>query len=179
MDKPNINKLKENGDIEGLIRAFDISFSMNQSVSEKASDALVKIGEPAVEPLIKALKDKDLFVQHNAALTLGLIALKGIKDVRAIEPLIQALKDKTFIVRESAATALGAIGGEKAVEPLIQTLKDKEERVRKAATVGLGLIGNAKAIDAITAVMNNTNEDEDVRKNAAAVLKKLMAKKKK
>ena len=49
----------------------------------------MKIGAPAVEPLIAALRDKDWHVREGAAEALG-----WIKDPSAVEPLIGALKDK-------------------------------------------------------------------------------------
>jgi HEAT repeat protein len=50
-----------------------------------AKDSLVKIGEPAVEPLIAALNSKNENVRLFAVW-----ALEGIGDPRAVEPLIQA-----------------------------------------------------------------------------------------
>ena len=67
----------------------------------------MKIGEPAVEPLIEALKDKDQDVRWEAALALG-----NIGDERAVEPLIEALKDEDEDVREAAGEALEKIKGE-------------------------------------------------------------------
>ena len=77
-------------------------------------DKCVEIGEPAVEPLIKALGDSDYRVREGAAEALGTIG-----DGRAVEPLIRALNDANGDVREGAAGALGKIG-EPAVEPLIR-----------------------------------------------------------
>ncbi|MBU2598836.1 MAG: HEAT repeat domain-containing protein [Actinobacteria bacterium] len=50
--------------------------------------ALGEIGEPAVEPLILALKNKNIFVRRRAA-----EALEKIEDKRAVEALTQALYD--------------------------------------------------------------------------------------
>ena len=86
-------------------------------VAKKEWDEAVKLGEPAVEPLINALKDEDSGVRWKAA-----EALEEIGDERAVEPLINALKDEDSGVREGAAEALGEIGDERAVEPLINCL---------------------------------------------------------
>ena len=59
---------------------------MTFSRRDSTIESLVKIGEPAVEPLINALKDKDSFVRWKAT---G--ALVKIGDERAVEPLINAL----------------------------------------------------------------------------------------
>jgi HEAT repeat protein len=49
---PNIEKLKAKGDIKGLIKALD--YTKDETILECAVEALVRIGEPAVNPLIKA-----------------------------------------------------------------------------------------------------------------------------
>jgi HEAT repeat protein len=120
-------------------------------------DECVKIGAPAVEPLIAALKDGDSDVREAAAGALGKIGWKPEKGeaealyliaqgkwdecvkigAPAVEPLIAALKDGDSGVREAVAKALGAIGDARAVEPLIAALKDGEPGVRKAAAEAL------------------------------------------
>jgi HEAT repeat protein len=53
--KPNIEKMKVEKDVKGLVRAWRTS--LDRDVRMKAEWALGEIGEPAVEPMIKALKD--------------------------------------------------------------------------------------------------------------------------
>ena len=48
---PNVDRMKAAGDVDGLIQLL----SGKQSVKNKAGQALVDIGEPAVGPLIDAL----------------------------------------------------------------------------------------------------------------------------
>jgi len=100
-----------------------------------AAEALVKIGTPAVEPLIAALKmprrtmkewlmrDVDFRVHREA-----LAALVEI-GTPAVEPLIAALKHSESDVRKAAVHALQEIGDARAVEPLIATLKDTDSDV--------------------------------------------------
>jgi len=57
----------------------------------KCLDILVKIGEPAIEPLCDALKDKR---QKNPVYKYVGEALARIKDLRAVEPLIGVLKQE-------------------------------------------------------------------------------------
>lgn len=53
---PDVQKLKANRDIDGLIKALD--YEKDLSVRSAAADALGKTGDaPAVEPLITVLKD--------------------------------------------------------------------------------------------------------------------------
>ena len=126
--KPNIEKLKEKEDVEGLIKALKFERYKDVDLIRDAVEALGKTGKPAVEPLIQALKDEDHGVRSSAAEALGMIGHKS-----AVEPLIQTLKDKHWYVRKASAVALGNIGDERAVEPLGDSLKDDEEEVREAA----------------------------------------------
>jgi len=128
------------------------------SVRWEAAGALGKIGEPAVEPLINALKDEDSSVRWGAAEALG-----EIGDERAVEPLINALKDEDSDVRWKAAEALVKIG-EPAVEPLIHALKDEDSDVRAAAAMALGKIGDERAVEPLTEAL----EDESYQVREAA-----------
>jgi HEAT repeat protein len=97
-----------------------------------APHELVKLGKPAVEPLIQKLKQTNSLHQRIAAYVLG-----EIGDVRAVKPLILKLNDSDVDVRSYAAEALGKLGDIRAVEPLTQISKDKDESVRKAAEEAL------------------------------------------
>ena len=88
----------------------------NCSVRIAAAKTLVKIGKPAVEPLIAVLKDKnELFARQTAAKALGKIG-----DSRAVEPLVAILKDikdkgkysLDLFVQAEAAEALKKITGQ-------------------------------------------------------------------
>jgi len=119
-------KLKAKKDVKGFIKALDIYYP---GVEERAAEALREIGEPAVEPLIKALGDSDEYVRKKAAEALGKIG-----DARAVKPLIKALGDSDMGVRENAAWALGEIGDARAVDALSElVVHDKNKYVREAA----------------------------------------------
>lgn len=83
-DAPDIEELKSNQDVEGLINAM--GYESDSKIHLDALHALINIGEPAVEPLIKALKDVNNEIRVGAASSLGWIG-----DARAIEPLIEVL----------------------------------------------------------------------------------------
>ncbi|MBC7248316.1 MAG: HEAT repeat domain-containing protein [Actinobacteria bacterium] len=74
------------------------------NVREAARKALVRIGEPAVAPLIAALRHHHIAVRKAAA-----DVLREIGDERAVNPLLSALKDRDWEVREAARAALAAI----------------------------------------------------------------------
>lgn len=123
-----LKNIKSPDAIEVLIRAFN-----HCNVGEDAARALVEIGEPAVVPLIVALKDSHADVRQFSAM-----ALAEIKDPRAIEPLILALKDNDFSVRLAAAKALGEMHELRAIKPLIDTLKvDTSNTVQMVAVKSL------------------------------------------
>jgi len=131
---------------------------------KEATKALVKIGKPAVQPLIAALKDENLYVRLNAAKALG-----NITDPRAVEPLIAALKDENRWVRKNVAEALVKIG-EPAIKPLIAALKDENSDVRWMATKALVKIGKP-AVQPLIAALKD--ENLYVRRNAAYALWKI------
>jgi len=119
---PNIEKMEAKGDVKGLIRALRTDKYVKGGYRREAAGALIRIGAPAVEPLIQALKDKDPVIRFGAADALG-----EIGDRRAVGPLIEALND--IGVRWRAATdALGKIGDHRAVDPVIQASKDIDVR---------------------------------------------------
>jgi len=92
---------------------------------DDATNALVELGEPALERLVKALKDKDEMVRKQAVLALGRIKHGG-----AVDPLIEMLADADWFTRLTAAAALEAIGdprGRDAIKPLT---KDPDMVVR-------------------------------------------------
>ena len=117
--------------IETLSDNTSLAFSNNPkneatTPSWEAVEALAKIGKPAVEPLIAALKDHDRAA--DALVKIG---------KRAVEPLIAALKDENIHVRSNAVYVLGEIKDQRAVEPLIAALKDENIHVRARAADAL------------------------------------------
>ena len=133
-------------------------------IAKKQWKEFTKIGKPAVELLIQALKDEDYQVRGGAA-----EALREIGDKRAVEPLINVLKaDKNSHVRWGAAVALGEIGDKRAVEPLINALKaDKDSR--RGAANALGELKDTRAVEPLINVLK-ADKDFHVRGSAANAL---------
>jgi len=128
------------------------------------SKALIKVGIPAVESLIKLLEDKNRAVRQRASYALG-----EIMDKRAVEPLIHSLIDDDDKVRGSVAFALGEFGDSRAVEPLTQALKDTNVDVRMNAADALGVIGDSKAVKQLILILKR-DEEWVVRQSAARAL---------
>ena len=152
---PDIEELKSNQDVKGLIKALGYK-SEDYLIPNNAAFALVEIGEPAVEPLIEALKNENSQVRGRAAFALG-----GIGDIRAVEPLIEALND-TSIIRSNAAAALGKIGDARAVEPLIKVLDDEDETVQLNVTDALVKIGEPSVEPLIEALKNENSQVRNI-----------------
>src|SRR5215467_11160530 len=120
---PNVEALEAKRDVQSLIKA--LGYQKRDNVRQAAAEALGKVGAPAVEPLIAALKEGYM---HAAATE----ALSKI-GAPAVEPLIAALKDQEINVRKAAAEVLGKIGDARAVEPLIAACNDQSSEMNKAA----------------------------------------------
>jgi HEAT repeat protein len=146
------------------------------NVREAAQDALAMIGSPAVDPLVKALRE--YHIRRYVIQILGKIkdervldplfvqlrneefkdeATKALIDVGppAVERLTAVINDKDKNVRKHAVQALGAIGIPETVELLIEATKDEEWEVRLAAIAGLDLIGDERGKPAIKALMKD------------------------
>ncbi|MEW6542097.1 MAG: HEAT repeat domain-containing protein [Nitrospirota bacterium] len=130
-------------------------------VREAAVEALGMVGSPAVEPLLRQLRDWDIrkFVIR---------ALGKIKDERVLEPLIGQLRSDEFNL--DATEALVELG-EPAVERLVAALKDKDELARKQAVIALGRIKSAAALEPLIEMLKD--KDWFTRLTAAAALEKL------
>jgi len=131
-----LGEAKDARAVEPLIAALG-----DKGCGHTAANALAKIGKPAVETLIVALKNENPFVRRNAAEALG-----EIKDSSAVKPLINALKDNDLIVRRNAAKALGKIQDSSAEEPLTSALKDESPAVRRNAAIALREMGKPEAV---------------------------------
>jgi HEAT repeat protein len=130
-------------------------------VREAAVEAIAQVGSPAVELLIKLLRDWD--IRKYAILALG-----KIRDERVLDPLMLQLRSDEF--KDDAIQALVELG-EPAVERLIGALRDKDENVRKSAVLALGRIKSAAAIDPLIDMTKDA--DWFIRLTAAAALESI------
>lgn len=150
---PDVKKLREKGDVKGLIKAigYDKGYSR---VSSEAADALSEINDPkALDSLLNALNDSNAKVRASAAYALG-----NIGDLKSVEPLIVALNDSEPKVCASAAVSLGKLGDLKAVDPLIIAIKSSaSEDVRSCAAEVLGELNDPKAIESLTVALKDKN----------------------
>ncbi|MFO7966347.1 MAG: HEAT repeat domain-containing protein [Archaeoglobaceae archaeon] len=109
----------------------------NWRVRKAIINSLIKIGQPALDPLIETLETEvEVAKREYAAKALGLLG-----DTKAVESLIEALKDENENVRDKAAQALGEIKDERAIKPLEAALSDVHWFVRKSAAASLNNYG--------------------------------------
>jgi len=128
-------------------------------------DELVKIGEPAIEPLIICLKDKECQVRKSAIECLGKINAK-----QAVDPLIECLKDENMEVCTAAIESLGKIGDKKAIEPLLNLLNQENRDLHNTIIDGLISIGEATVIPLIN---NLRNGNTGIFEHAEEILTKI------
>ena len=122
--KPKTEKQQIDYLIASIVPPSNRSFSLNDNLT-KIAKKLIRIGEPAVPNLIKALKtdgkpDRIRRIISRVAYTLGRIG-----DERAVEPLLEVLENNLLIdeynqILNETARALGELGSSKAVEPLVK-----------------------------------------------------------
>lgn len=120
--------LGELGDVTAVKHLIGNLNDESSHISKNAFDAILKIGNPAVNPLIIALNDENATIRSKAVLALG-----EIGDKSSVEHLIKCLNDESSGVRNNAAIALGNIGDERALFYLDQSLEDTNGHVRDKA----------------------------------------------
>jgi HEAT repeat protein len=119
----------------------------NTELRARAAKVLVAIGKPSVEPLTHTLRDPSDLVRWRAARTLGKIG-----DPYAIPSLIDALGEDDILLRRDAADALAKLGSP-ALEPLILALQGGQPQIQKEAAEVLGRLGDSRAIEPLRATL--------------------------
>jgi len=130
-------------------------------VREASIEALAMIGSPAVELLLRYIRDYD--ARKPVIKTLG-----KINDERVLDPLISLLHNDEF--KDDATWALAELG-KPAIGRLLELLKDPDEGIRKQAILALGEIKDASCVDALIESLKDT--DWFTRLSAASALEKI------
>ena len=112
-------------------------------------NAIEMMGSAVVEPLIKALGDREGTVRKFAAMVLG-----NLRDMRAIEELGMAVYDLHHEVSHAAAEALAKFGAP-AVGVLSDALRHPEAAVREHAIIGLGKIQDVRVAPLMIEMLND------------------------
>jgi HEAT repeat protein len=141
-------------------------------------DIFIKIGDPPVESLIAAFRERTVN-KHKGGHSCLAKVLGDIGDPRAVESLIAAIADVDGDVSEAAVEALGKIGDPRAVEPLIKVLKDGSWRLGCAAARALGEIGDSRGVEPLISIVVSPGDYQgsfDLSEAAALALCKMYRK---
>jgi HEAT repeat protein len=127
--------------------------------------AIEKRGSAAVDPLIRALEDKEGTVRKFAAALLGRLG-----DSRAIEPLSMALYDLHHDVGNASAESLAKFGAP-AVDVLIEALSHPEMWIRIHSISALSRIKDPRVAIVLMEMLNDP--EREVKKHVIAALGEL------
>jgi len=167
---PNIDKLERSQNIDGLIKALDYE---KKSIKSDAKEALIRIGSPAVEPLLSALDNSSVMDRGLIIEVLGEIggektfeslvsllnddsneeiAYKIVKQLpnfgeQAIPYLIDSVKSRSEVTYD-AEKGLSKIG-KPALEPVIELLYDPEDSIKASGIRILEEIDDPRSIQAL------------------------------
>ncbi len=130
-------------------------------VREVAVEAIAEVGPPAVDLLIRYMRDWE-------SRKYVIRAMGKVNDERVLDPLMSMLHNDEF--KDDTTRALIELG-KPAVPRLIAALSDKDEFVRKQAILALGAIQDPEAVDPLIALLHD--QDWWTRLTAAAALEKI------
>jgi HEAT repeat protein len=154
-----------------------------------AAEALAKIGEPAVEPILAALKSDSLCAPE---LTIALERMLGIDAMEtllrtpgffrpygwlyimgrdAVPRLIEGLDDPDAEYRERCLHALMDFKDPRSVEPICDLLADRDPAIRRGAAAMLGWIGDTRAVAPLIEAL--ADRDDEVQLAAIDALRQL------
>lgn len=144
----------------------------NSQVCLTATDALIEIGEIAVDALIESLRHDKVNVRCDATRALG-----ELSNPKAVDPIIDMLGDEWVNVRIYAVTSLGKLGDTRAVPSLIKVLKDEAENelVRAGAAAALGALKDVRALLPLRELIMAAEELGELEDTALKAFKQIMA----
>jgi HEAT repeat protein len=157
--KTAVEALVEHADADVIERLVGcLSSHDNAGSRNSAIEALVYIGTPAVDALLKALNTPDPDVRKFIVDILG-----EIRDTRSVPALINTLKDSDENIRVASAEALGKIRDRRAVDPLLACLSRYDQSwLDYAAAEALGEIGDERALGPLLAALGRSSLREPV-----------------
>ncbi|HJV33432.1 HEAT repeat domain-containing protein [Geomonas sp.] len=169
-DYPDKNLLYRIFGVLGVKGAYSIiqRLCLAEGVMERKAlaTALVRLGQPAVAPLIAMLKDQRWYVVRNMVAILG-----ELRVADSVIALRKPLHHWDLRVRKEAVRALMKIGGEPAEAMLVALLEDSDEAVVKSAILSLGLMHSRVAVPAMLKLL----ERRDFLLKTLSVKKDLVA----
>lgn len=148
-------------DVNGLVQALS---SRDGKTVNKAMESLIRIGDPAVDPLIQLCNGRDLDLQVNAAAILG-----HVKSKKAVPALIKLTYSRDADVRACACLSLGPVDDDRAISALIYRLSDGSKDVRDAAAFSLSSMGDRIIPPVVTCFARANQQLSDASDNLKTV----------
>src|SRR5690606_18679659 len=113
-------------------------------VRDKAVEALVLQGEPAVEELLDALVSDDERVRTDAG-----FALYRLNTGNSIDGVCSALRDPSPVVRAAAVRVLGLEKDSQSLDKIMEMVQNDQAAVRRQGATALGQMGDQRAVQAL------------------------------
>jgi HEAT repeat protein len=166
-------EIRNQGAAEVLVRSLG-----DVRISDQAYDALICIGEPAIEPLIGALLGRYQVSYYEDFMIFEWVWLIQLKAANALAQIgksaVTALL-KAFEIDNSCdiAKVLGKIKDERAVNPLVKVLLNNKTLSEKkvCAAEALGNLEDYRSVDALLEGL--THKDWQVRRSVTNALAKI------
>jgi hypothetical protein len=135
-------------------------------------DALLEIGEPAVDALLQVLQDSaEGRERRDAAVLLG-----GLQNPRAIPALVEMIdNEEDLLTRRAAARGLARLQLPEALPALEAVLvhRDEDRFVRMSAAYGLAQLGKPQGFSELAHIYNEASTDGNGRFTAFQALASL------
>lgn len=134
-----------------------------------AADTLEKIGEPALDGVVRKLESETPEVRRRAAELLGQLPHGGAREPGIHEALGRCVRDdEQWIVRAQAARALGARGGRHdhkgyCLAVLTRALGDPDPAVAASACAGLAVLGERRAVPGLIRALERAISGGDLK----------------
>nr|MBI1229779.1 c-type cytochrome [Cytophagales bacterium] len=123
-------------------------------VRKRATEAILKAGSPAVNPLVEALKTQS----DKRVRTQLVFLLYRLQQQDGIAAVIPALADEAPEVRAAAARVVGLARERSALPQLIAALADPEPLVVRQAATSLGRIGSPESVPSLLDLSGSTED---------------------
>jgi len=138
----------------------------NPKLQIRAKESVIKLGDVAVEPLIEALNEPDLYVR-----TLAIEALGEIGSKKAIDPLKEKLNDPDKLTQVMVAVALHKMGEDNPEDVILGALIDESAATRRTAAKAIWEVVDKPPLRSLLKAMKDS--DPDVRNYVALSLGKI------
>lgn len=159
----SLGKLHEARAVPALVSLF--LSDDNTTIVSITTDALAQIGQPAVQPLLDAMKDA-----QPGTRTRAIALLEQIGDPAALTQVRGYLNDPNQYVQAAAISALGSFHDAESIPAMLRALEDKHSSVRIAAAGALGKLREQLAVPVFIARLRTlTIARKDDRERSACI----------